>query len=780
MALLAERYELGSVLGSGGFATVYRAHDRRERRDVAVKIIPLPQGASETDEVERFRHEALSLSRLRSANVARVYDFGKDPEHGLYLVMELIEGPTLEPGQLGRPLLPHEVMRAARALLAGLAEAHAARLVHRDVKPANVLVPGGLAGLAKLKILDFGIARSEHREQLEAQLELPAAARRTVGTPAYMAPELLLGEPAIPASDVYAAGLVLFELLGNTLLFPERPEREQLVARTRDAPKLDGRVPSPIDVLLAKMLERDPEKRFADAQEALTSLLNMETAPVDVEALVPPPAAASSRPPASRRSVPSGSSSSRPPMGALRLTELDDNPIGALRSALHALDLPMIDALARRERGSEVARVARAIALALRLEIDAASLLLEPLKDRGDLGRGVAMCLLAPRARAATKARIHRDLEALGSDGWLDTVDVEIGGLLVAIEAALGPPQEMAQCLARCERLLARAVSPSSARSAAALAQTALASRLRGDQERGLAAFEQLRAADLSRPSPLTSILRSLLLGPLAFRADDHAARAGFERAVQLASEAGAILFEVRALVAWGGMLVEVPGRTRQGLAILERVVTLLLHGDLPSLEHVAAHNHGVGLLIEGDYARANRQFRRAREVASGEAPIEFELVSGAMEVVSHLAWGDREGARAVARLLEVARNVPIAPRETLLVAVARALARLGEHHVAEVRADLARVRAGAEGAGDATLLADALLLVCAAAAGEEVDYLARAAELDRAAEEHGFAGFYWFDALKNVMAHLPDTELRNAAGEAVDRLVVLLGSAKR
>ncbi|HEY2368730.1 MAG TPA: serine/threonine-protein kinase, partial [Polyangiaceae bacterium] len=277
--MIANRYELGRAIGSGGFATVYRARDAVENREVAIKIIP------ETVEeiTERFRLEALALSQLRSANVARVYDFGKDEAHGLYLVMELIEGVALEPNKLGRVLLGHEVLRAARALLSGLAEAHASRLVHRDIKPANVVVPNGIAGLAELKLLDFGIAQSEHRAIMEA--EQPNQDARALGTPAYMAPELLMGEKSTPASDVYSAGLVLFELLGHTLLFPDRPAREQLKARTETDPALAIRVPAPLDEILGRMLARDPERRFPDAVEALNELVNMETAPVDIAEL---------------------------------------------------------------------------------------------------------------------------------------------------------------------------------------------------------------------------------------------------------------------------------------------------------------------------------------------------------------------------------------------------------------------------------------------------------------------------------------------------------------
>ncbi len=769
--MIANRYELGRAIGSGGFATVYRARDTVENREVAIKIIP------ETVEeiTERFRLEALALSQLRSANVARVYDFGKDERHGLYLVMELIEGVALEPGKLGRVLLAHEVLRAARALLSGLAEAHASRLVHRDIKPANVVVPNGIAGLGELKLLDFGIAQSEHRAIMEA--EQPPKDGRALGTPAYMAPELLMGEASTPASDVYSAGLVLFELLGHTLLFPDRPAREQLKARTETDPALAIRVPTPLDEILGRMLARDPERRFPDAVAALSELVNMETAPVDIADFLPPPPA--SVPPSRRRSMPPGHGFGgyhRPTLGTMRMSRLDSDPLAALRTTVHALDLPMIEALARRERGTEIGRVARALSLGLRLEIDAAALVLEPLGERTDLARGVAACVLSPRARVATKARIEKGVA--NAPDWTETVDVELGELLVGVEAALCGPEAISRCLSRCEKLMQRDTSTSSARTNVELVKLALTARSRGTTLDAMPGFDALAAGDPA-PSPLSQITRALLLGPLAFRVDDHTARASFERAAQLASDAGATLLEARALASWGGMLIEVPGRLQQGLTVLERVTTLLLHADVPSLEHLAAHNRGAAFIVQGMWAEAAEQFRRAREVAAGEAPLEFEILSGALELTARLAAGDRAGARVVTRLLELSRNVPVAPREALLVTVACSLSKLFEGDLAGARKDL-ETTSDRSTAGDALLLARALEVIYAAAAGETVDYLSSAAELHRTAEEHGFAAFYWFDAIQAIVKHLENPALRGVAAHATDRLVVLLAPAKK
>ena len=238
---------------------------------------------------ERFRQEALALSRLRSRHIARVYDFGKDDAVGLYLVMELIEGVPLDVRSLGRPLLPHEILRVARGLLAGLAEAHAHGIVHRDIKPSNVLLPRGRGALDEVRVLDFGIARDERRARVlaEALGQERDAQGIVLGTPAYMAPEQLRHGTSGPASDVYAAGLVLFELLGAGLLFPgETSLREQLDGAAHRRPtSLEGRVPPPLGSLLARMLAREPSQRFRDAGEALEAIGDLETAPVTIAEL---------------------------------------------------------------------------------------------------------------------------------------------------------------------------------------------------------------------------------------------------------------------------------------------------------------------------------------------------------------------------------------------------------------------------------------------------------------------------------------------------------------
>src|SRR5687767_12946201 len=163
-AVLGGRYELGQPLGSGGFGTVYRARDRQAHTDVAVKVVPRGLGADHI--ARRLRREALALRRIASIHVARIVDFGED-EGAVYLVTELVSPAVpLSADAIGRPLLPHEALRAARSLLDGLAAAHAAGIAHGDVKPENVLVPGGHDALDAIKIIDFGLARVTTRASL--------------------------------------------------------------------------------------------------------------------------------------------------------------------------------------------------------------------------------------------------------------------------------------------------------------------------------------------------------------------------------------------------------------------------------------------------------------------------------------------------------------------------------------------------------------------------------------------------------------------------------------
>ncbi len=855
---------------------MYRARDVEAEREVAIKVIPtaLASGsgieprAGEDDDVQfdRFRQEALALSRLRSRHIARVYDFGRDDAVGLYLVMELIEGVPLDPRSLGRALLPHEVLRVARGLLAGLAEAHAHGISHRDIKPSNLLVPRGGRGLDEPRILDFGIARDERRAIVLAEaLGRPEdAPGMTLGTPAYMAPEQLREGLSSPASDVYSAGLVLFDLLGMGFLFANETAQAQIGARLLGDASLEGRVAPPLGTLLARMLARDPVDRFGHAGEALEAIGDLETAPVSLGLFAPDVAAdelPSDRPRSSRagdsspgstsdvpsRRTPSGAlrassqvSGSGSPSGSLpaspaspipltpsavsdrpsfrphplqlaplpgllgldggasalkpvpglaygakRLSRLARDPGGALVETLHALDLAMIDALARRERGSPMARIARAVALALRLELDAAALILEPLASQSDLARAFGATLIAPRARRATRARVDTDK----TDAWVDTTDLELAAMLCALGTAMTMRDDAARNEQRCRRVIERAEAEGAGVTAPTLTTVRMAQIAAGmvagttAPSTALADVLRLRDADRDALSPFLGLVRAIVLGLVGFRADEHLAREQLERATKIAAETGNTLLETRSLVAWGGMLVEIPERVEHGLNVLDRATTLLAHGDAPSLEHIAEHNRGAALVIQGRYSEAAPHLRRARSTAKGELSLEHEILSCMNEGLSHVALGDREAAARIVDELSDARLAQCSARTATYCHAVRSMHAMlfdtPEHAATELkRAHNRAAEAEAEGA-DAYLLAEALGILYAAARHEDIDLLARAGELQKLAQDRGFVSFYWFEVLRAMVRHMRDTQQRATAGETLEKLVVLLGPAQ-
>jgi hypothetical protein len=763
VAVVGERYELGRLLGSGGFASVFRAFDREYRREVAIKIVPTKDHAT----IDRFRKEALALSRMRSPNVARVFDFGRDDELGLFLVMELIDGVPLTPDALGRPLAANEVLIAARALLSGLAEVHAAKIAHRDVKPQNVLVPGGLEGLAHLKLLDFGIARAER-----AAADTPMPDGVVLGTPAYMAPEQFSHPPNGPlrgpafehthgtiVGDVYAAGLVLFELLGEGPLFPG-DAREQLRARIDSDPKVSARAPEPLATLLGRMLARAPERRYPDAGHALAAIANLETAPVNLTDLALADDIPLSAPvPFSRRP---------PPPNALeRIFALPDDPIAAFDSALGAMDIPMLEALARRDREGDVGRIARAVTHAFRLELDAAALLLEP-RLAHPLARGIAASLVCTRARKATRARLE------SPDDWIDELPIELAAHLVSLGIALTTFNDARIHAPRAARLRARNGSTHATVAAkhAAHAAERIAGGSRGPDD--VSAFLRF-ASDDPDPDRLTSITRALTLAAVAFRSDDRVAREQFERAAITAADSGATLFEVRALLGWGAMLLEVPHRRADGLRVLERATTILENADAPALEHLATHNRGIALLIDGKWDDAARMLRRARKAAKDELPPDHTVLSATGELLALLATEAAIDAPiALAEIADDRLERPSA-RVSALARCARSLHAVRFETLERAQEEVRRALRAAESdqLSDAHLFAEVLQILYETARGEPVDVLARAARLEAMAQDRGLAGFYWLGVIRAVLERSASST--PAMREALERVSLLL-----
>lgn len=260
--LLAGRYRLLERLGSGGMSAVHRAYDEVLERDVAVKVLV----ATDNNARQRIRAEAKAAARLSHPHVTSVYDFGESLVDGArvpFVVMEMLGGHTLEQRLAAGPLPPRAGLRVCAQVASALAAAHGQDLVHRDIKPGNVmLTPTGA------KVLDFGIAAAAGESEIDFE-------GRLLGTPAYLAPERLKAGDVLPACDVYALGLLLHRVLTGRLPWPVEAQTGMLRAHTHvepdSLPPVDG-VPPEVHRLYRWCLARDPADR-PPAVEAARILL---------------------------------------------------------------------------------------------------------------------------------------------------------------------------------------------------------------------------------------------------------------------------------------------------------------------------------------------------------------------------------------------------------------------------------------------------------------------------------------------------------------------------
>jgi len=302
--VLNNRFKVESKIGEGGFGAVYRGVQLATGRKVALKLLH-PDMTKDDNLVARFRREGLVLCNLRDAHTVTTYDFDQTPSSTLYIAMELLEGKTLH--QVFHEEAPLEWTRVFKILTemcSSLAEAHALGIVHRDLKPENIYLEVRPGNPEFVKIVDFGIAKVMRGEVLDPQSPQLTATGQTLGTLEYMSPEQLMGKQLDGRSDIYALGVLAYELITGGLPFPDAKGPAGLItAQLKQTPVPPSRIapkamlPRAPDRVILRCLEKDKNNRYADVSQLASALQEAMAAP---DHLPREPVA----PPAPRASVP--------------------------------------------------------------------------------------------------------------------------------------------------------------------------------------------------------------------------------------------------------------------------------------------------------------------------------------------------------------------------------------------------------------------------------------------------------------------------------------------
>jgi serine/threonine protein kinase len=274
------RFKVDSKIGEGGFGSVYRGVQQGTGRKVALKLLH-PEMTKDENLVARFRREGLVLCNLRDAHTITTYDFDQTADGTLYIAMELLEGKSLH--QVFHDEAPIDWRRMFKILgemCSSLAEAHAQGIVHRDLKPENVYLETRPGNPEFVKILDFGIAKVMRGDgSVDPHAPQLTATGQTLGTLEYMSPEQLMGKQLDGRSDVYALGVVAYELITGRLPFPDAKGPAGLItAQLKQTPPLPSTVapgrgiPSGVDRVILTCLEKDKNKRFPDVTQLASAM----------------------------------------------------------------------------------------------------------------------------------------------------------------------------------------------------------------------------------------------------------------------------------------------------------------------------------------------------------------------------------------------------------------------------------------------------------------------------------------------------------------------------
>ena len=285
-SIASDRFRVTDTLGTGGMGTVYRARQTSLDRDVALKVLHSDMAFSAKAR-RRFGREARAVARVNHPHIATVYDFGTDDDgRTLWLAMELVEGGSLK-DQLEAPAEPIQLLSLTDQILSALSAAHARGIVHRDLKPSNVLIGADEQGRDVIKLVDFGLAASQYGDLDLTDApggigaEISEGEGGLMGTPRYMAPELLLRGEVDPRVDLYALGVMLFEKLTGHPPYQGEEAKEVIRGHLESAvPRLGevaDRVPAELEEIVRTLLQKDPNDRYesaADVREDTRTVLN--------------------------------------------------------------------------------------------------------------------------------------------------------------------------------------------------------------------------------------------------------------------------------------------------------------------------------------------------------------------------------------------------------------------------------------------------------------------------------------------------------------------------
>ena len=268
MKLFGERYELGALIGAGGMSDVFIAKDLRLNREVAVKVLRSDLNREQTF-VTRFRKEALAAAGLSHPGIVAVYDSGENPAH--YIVMELLQGKTLRE-LINGPVDPKTAIQITEGILQALAYSHANGIVHRDIKPGNIMI----TDQGDVKVMDFGIARA-----LDDVSATMTATWNVVGTAQYLSPEQASGEVADARSDLYSVGVVLYEMLtGRPPFIGDTPVSiafQHVSGELIPPSKINPAVDEQFDHFLSVVMAKEANNRYQDANSMLADLHRIKT-----------------------------------------------------------------------------------------------------------------------------------------------------------------------------------------------------------------------------------------------------------------------------------------------------------------------------------------------------------------------------------------------------------------------------------------------------------------------------------------------------------------------